>query len=158
MLDTGSGPNLIKEKFLSNNNTVNHNKLLQLSGINEYPVYTLGEVSLSLFGKPIIFNVVSDDLPIPQAGLLGNDFFQQTSSNIDYATGHLNVSGISTPFLSPETITAFPRSESLFYIRVENPEIKIGYLPKLKIAHGIYLGDCIVENNSGKAYVLCHKC
>jgi len=29
----------------------------------------------------------------------------------------------------------------------------MGYIPKLKIAHGIYLGDTIVENVSGKAYL-----
>ena len=27
------------------------------------------------------------------------------------------------------------------------------YVPKLKIAHGIYLGDTIIENVSGKAYL-----
>ncbi|KYQ60105.1 hypothetical protein ALC60_00849 [Trachymyrmex zeteki] len=43
-----------------------------------------------------------------------------------------------------------PRSESSFYVKIENPEIKIGYIPKLKIAHGIYLEDTIVENVSGK--------
>jgi len=53
----------------------------------------------------------------------------------------------------PETIIVSPRSESLFYVRVGNPEIKIGYTSKLKIAHGIYLGDTIVENVSGKAYL-----
>jgi len=53
--------------------------------------------------------------------------------------------------LSPETIIASPRLESLFYVRVENPEIKIEYILRIKIAHGIYLGDIIVESVSGKA-------
>jgi len=56
-------------------------------------------------------------------------------------------------FFSPETIIASPRLESLFYVRVGNPETKIGYIPKLKIAYGIYLGDTIVENVSEKAYL-----
>ena len=38
-------------------------------------------------------------------------------------------------------------------MRIENPEIKIGYIPKIKIVHGIYLGDTIVENVSGKAFL-----
>jgi len=38
------------------------------------------------------------------------------------------VSRINVPFFSPETIIASPRSEYLFYVRVENPEIKIGYI------------------------------
>jgi len=35
---------------------------------------------------------------------------------------------------SPETITGSPRTESLFYVRIENPEIKIGYIPKIKVS------------------------
>ncbi|KYN27992.1 hypothetical protein ALC57_02598 [Trachymyrmex cornetzi] len=99
MLDIGSGPNIIKETFIPKGSIIDHNNILKLNGINEYP------------------------------------------------------SGIRIPFLSPETIIASPRSEPLFYVRIENPEIKIGYVPKLKIAHGIYLGATIVENVSGKAYL-----
>jgi len=38
-------------------------------------------------------------------------------------------------------------------VRIENPELKVGYIPKIKIAHGIYLGDTIIKNTSGKAYL-----
>ena len=38
-------------------------------------------------------------------------------------------------------------------MRIENPEIKIGYIPKIKVAHEIYLGDTIVENVSEKAFL-----
>jgi hypothetical protein len=152
MLDTGSGPNIIKENFVPKGKTINYNNILKLSGINEYPVYTLGEITLTIFEKNVIFHVVSNNFPISQSGILGNDFFKQTSSKINYAKECLDISGINVPFFSPETIVAPPRSESTFYIRVENPEIKIGYLPKLKIAHGIYSKETIVENISGKAY------
>jgi len=153
MLDTGSGPNIIKENFVPKNKTVNYNNILKLNGINKYPVYTLGESTLPLFEKEVTFHIVSNDFPISQSGILGNDFFQQTSSKIDYAKGYQDISGINVPFFSPETIIASPRSESLFYVRVANPEVKIGYIPRLKITHGIYLGDTIVENVSGKAYL-----
>ena len=153
MLDTGSGPNIIKETFIPKGRTIDYNNILKLNGINEYPVYTLGKITLSVFGKEVIFHIVSSDFPISQAGILGNDFFEQNSSKIDYAKGYLDISGIKVPFLSPETVIAPPRTESLFYVRVENPEIKIGYIPRIKIAHGIYLGDTIVEAVSGKAYL-----
>jgi len=98
------------------------------------------------------FHIVSHDFPILEAGILGNDFLKQTSSKLDYAQGCLAVSEINNiPFFTPEMIIVPPRSESLFYVRVENPEIKVGYIPKLKVAHGIYLGDTIVENIAGKA-------
>jgi len=51
MLDNGSGPNIIKENFVSKNKTVNYNNILKLNGINKYPVYTLGEITLFLFEK-----------------------------------------------------------------------------------------------------------
>jgi len=151
MLDIGSGPNIIKEN-LPKGKIVNYTNVLKLNGINEYPVYTLGEITLPLFEKEVIFHIVSNDFPIPQSGILGNDFFKQTSSKIDYANGHLNASGINISFFSPEIIVS-PRTESLFYVRIGNFEIKIRYIPRLKIIHGIYLGDTIVENVSGKAYL-----
>ncbi|KAM0724682.1 Retrovirus-related Pol polyprotein from transposon 412 [Formica fusca] len=153
MLDTGSGPNIIKENLVPEEININYTNILKLNGINNYAVYTLGEITLTLFKIPVIFHIVSNDFPISQSGILGNDFFKQTSSKIDYAQGHLDVSGINIPFLSPEAIIVAPRSESLFYVTIENPEIKMGYIPRLKIAHGIYLGDTIVENVSGKAYL-----
>ncbi|KAL6268160.1 hypothetical protein P5V15_001254 [Pogonomyrmex californicus] len=106
--------------------------------------------------KPVTFYIVADDFPIPQFGILGNDFFKQTLSKIDYAQGRIDVSGIQIPFLSLETIVASPRSESLFYVRVGNPNIKIGYVPKLKIIHRIYLEDTVVEN-LGKNIFKYHK-
>jgi len=37
-------------------------------------------------------------------------------------------------------------------VRIENLKIKIGYIPKIKVAYGIYLEDTI-ENVSGKAFL-----
>jgi len=73
--------------------------------------------------------VVSNDFPILQTDILDNDFFKQTSSKIDYAQGNLKISGINVPFFSPETIIISPHAESLFYVRIDNPEIKVGYIP-----------------------------
>ncbi|EZA49467.1 hypothetical protein X777_12323, partial [Ooceraea biroi] len=96
---------------------------------------------------------VSDDFPISQAGILGNDFFVHTGSKIDYADGYLEISDMKIPFFSPETIIVPPRSESSFYIRLQNPNVKIGYLPKIDLTQGIYLGDTIVDNVNGKAHL-----
>ena len=69
------------------------------------------------------------------------------------------MSGINISFFSSKTIIASPRSESLSYVRnekvIENSELKISYIPKgiTVKAHGIYLGDTIVENVAGNAYL-----
>jgi len=61
--------------------------------------------------------------------------------------------GEKIPFLSLEIIITAPRAESLFYVRIENPEIRIGYIPRLKVALRIYLRDTIVQNVSDKVYL-----
>jgi len=58
MLDTGSGPNIIKENFVPKGKPVNYDNILKLNGINEYPVYTLGKITLPLLGKEVTFHIV----------------------------------------------------------------------------------------------------
>ncbi|KYN39291.1 hypothetical protein ALC56_06332 [Trachymyrmex septentrionalis] len=70
MLDAGSGPNVIKGAFIPKNNIVDYNNILKLNGINKYPVYTFGKITLSLFGKEVIFHT--------------------DSSKIDYVNGYLD--------------------------------------------------------------------
>jgi len=71
MLDTGSGQNIIKDNFVSKGNTVNHSNILKLNCINEYPVYTLGEITLLLFVNKVTFYIVkgvpklTQDLNLP---------------------------------------------------------------------------------------------
>jgi len=70
MLDTGSGPSIIKENFVPKNKPVNYNNILKLNDINKYPVHTLGEITLLLFEKEVAFHIVSKDFPISQSGIL----------------------------------------------------------------------------------------
>jgi len=51
--------------------------------------------------------------------------------------------------LSPETIIA----STLFILRQSRKSWNKDWIPEIKIAHGIYLGDTIIENVSGKAYL-----
>jgi len=63
------------------------------------------------------------------------------SVKLEQNTASKDKSGMNVPFFSLETIITSSRSESLFYVRIGNSEIKIEYIPKLKIARRIYLGD-----------------
>jgi len=55
MLDTGSGLNIIKEKFVPKDINVNFGNISKLNDINNYSAYTLGEITLTLFGIPVCF-------------------------------------------------------------------------------------------------------
>ncbi|KYN09554.1 hypothetical protein ALC57_18342 [Trachymyrmex cornetzi] len=45
------------------------------------------------------------------------------------------------------------RSRSTFYLRVKNNDITTGYVPSLSVCDGIYLGDALVTNRDGKAFL-----
>jgi len=45
------------------------------------------------------------------------------------------------------------RSRATFYIKVPNLDITVGYVPRLSVGKDIYLGEAVVENRNGKAYL-----
>ena len=46
------------------------------------------------------------------------------------------------------------RKISDFYVRIENSEHKQGFIPRLQLCNGVYLGNAIVvSNNNNKAYM-----
>ncbi|CAG5073485.1 Protein of unknown function, partial [Cotesia congregata] len=47
-----------------------------------------------------------------------------------------------------------PRSESTFFVNVQNPEVREGSIPKLKICKGVFAGNCLVKvSNKNRAYL-----
>ncbi|EFN77171.1 hypothetical protein EAI_09634, partial [Harpegnathos saltator] len=64
MLDTGSGPNLIKEACISATPDLDPTHILKLNGINNSPVCTIGKIIKIILGIPVNFHVISDDFPI----------------------------------------------------------------------------------------------
>jgi len=45
------------------------------------------------------------------------------------------------------------RAQLIFYLRIKNPHVKIGYVPRLRVCEGVYLGDAVMTNRGGKAYI-----
>jgi len=149
MADTGSGPNIIIETFIPKGSISDNNNILKLNGINEYLVSRKN----NFIGFWIESNFsVSNDFPISQSNILGNDLFEQSSSKIDYVKGYLDTSGIKILFLSLETIFASPHLESLFYVRKFRNKNWI-YSKNKNSSWNLFSGNTIVENVSGKAYL-----
>ncbi|CAG5093243.1 Protein of unknown function [Cotesia congregata] len=92
MLDSGASPNLIKAKYLSDNTKIDLNSIIELHGISNVPVFTLGSVTIKLFDKDAVCHVVSNDMTIPHAGLVGSDFFAKHGAKIDYKNRVLETS------------------------------------------------------------------
>lgn len=152
MIDTGAAPNVIKQRSLHPDVSINHDDPLYLSGISSGKVETLGSIEVSILGYPVSLYIVPNNFPIAQEGILGSDFLRD-ATNINLSEKYVEWRGIKIPFASRETIVAPARSQSTFYINVSNPQIEVGYVPKLNVCEGVYLGDAIVTNRQGKAYI-----
>ena len=152
MVDTGAAPNLIKERNLHPETNINRSDTLYLSGITSGKIKTLGSVKVEYKGYPILMHTVSDRFPITQEGILGSDFLRD-ATNIDLKNRFVLWHGIQIPFAQNETVVIPARSRATFYVKISNPELQTGYIPKLSVCEDIHLGNAIVTNRDGRAFV-----
>ena len=76
MIDTGAARNLIKQRVLNREVPINSQNVLKLTGINDLPLYTLGQAKINLFGYQTIFNIIPNEVPVEEDGVLGSKFFK----------------------------------------------------------------------------------
>jgi len=157
LVDSGSGPNIIKKDSLTFNTMVDENEILKLSGITAHHVTTLGQARIDILGCPVVFHLVENDFPIPQNGILGSDFFKQFQVNVNYQQNCLEWEDINIPFEpredNEETLIIPGRAISQMHIKIANPELKEGYVPRLNVIEGIYLGNALVTVRDKKEYL-----
>lgn len=152
MIDTGAAPNVIKKRSLHPDVEIKHDNPLYLSGISSGRVETLGSIEILVLGHSVSLHVVPDNFPIAQEGILGSDFLRD-ATNINLSEKYVEWHRNRLPFASRETIVAPARSQTTFYLRVNNTQIDVGYVPRLDVCEDVYLGDAVVTNRQGKAYV-----
>ncbi|CAD6234233.1 GSCOCG00012378001-RA-CDS, partial [Cotesia congregata] len=86
-------------------------------------------------------------------------FFATRGAKIDYKNKLLKMDGEKFPFRQANRVENGvmyipPRSESTFFIEVQNPEVREGFIPKLRICKGVFAGNCLVRiNNMNRAYL-----
>jgi len=136
MLDTGAEPNLDKVKSVHSDTPDNKEDTLYLKA----PGYVelLGSIQVSLKDHPIKLDVVSDDFDIPQEGILGTDFLKPSCPDIRYdVQGFVIWYNIKIPCTIQDSIVIPARSAKVFYIKVKNPEVKAGLVPRLNLGEGL---------------------
>jgi len=88
IVDTGSGVNITKLSELRKEVLVDENIIFELKSINLQPVFTIESVILRV-EKTVKFQVVYDNFPISEAGILGSPFFRENGNNINFRTSKL---------------------------------------------------------------------
>ena len=155
MIDTGAAWNLIKQKVLNPEVPINCQNEIKRTEINDLPLYTIGQVKINVFSYSTIFNIIPNEVPVEEDGVLGSDFFQDNSVNINYTSECLDIENHCYPCKSINTFTIPARTVTTFYVNIKYTEESEGYVPRLHIQDGVYLGDAVVKNHKGKAYLKC---
>lgn len=117
------------------------------------PHRTLGSIVISLLGQPTEFHVLRDDYSFPFVGILGSPFFRQHRAMIDYKDKTLHCGTLRIPFSKNDTILVKPRTVTPYHVRITNPERNSGYIPLMQPVDGAFLGQAIVTNDNGVAYL-----
>lgn len=153
MLDTGAQPNIIKKGCLKENGDIDIKDIIKLTGITEEVVETLGSIQAHIDQIPITFHIVENDFPIITQGILGSTFFTNNHACINYGKKEITWKNNALPFKQRESVVVPPRIKTGLTIRVTNPEVKVGYLPRMQPCKGAYAGDCLVTCINDKAYI-----
>ena len=60
--------------------------MLKLTGINNLPLFTMGQVQINILGYPTILCIIPNRAPIGEDGVLGSEFFAENIVNIHYVS------------------------------------------------------------------------
>ena len=140
MIDTGVGRNLIKLNSVNPSLPIDEKIVLKLTGINNLPLFTMGQIQMNILGYPTTLNIIPNEVPIDEDGVLGSELFRENKVNINYVSKCLEIQKKLYPFESTHILKIPARTGE-------------GYVRRLHIGEGIYAGDAIIKNCNCKAYI-----
>lgn len=152
LIDTGSQLNLIKEDAVTPETDANTRKIYYLSGIGSGLVRTYGEITTNLRGVEIKFQIVDNDFPIVQSGILGMSFLTKQEAIIAFREkipGELILGDEKIRFCNHPSFDLPPRSKKLVSIPVNNINQREGYVRRINAGPGIYLGEVLATQRDG---------
>jgi len=151
MIDTGAAPNLIKKRALRPDVKIRA-ETMALSGITDGNIETLGAVDIIFKGHTVTLQVVDNNFPISQEGILGSDFLGN-ETDISYSKQIITWRDQNLKFSRNKEIILPPRSRTIVPIRVANTPLTEGYIPRLNISDDIYFGEALVKNRNGSVLI-----
>lgn len=119
LIDSGSEMNIIKISSLKGHIIVNEKDKKNIKGIHSSPVETVGSVVIPIYIKqqPFIvkFDIVQDNFPIPEAGIIGITFLKLNKVVLDWDKEIL----IIPEKINNNAIIIPPRSNCVLQIRAD---------------------------------------
>lgn len=158
VLDTGAQANLIKQRALKSSAYVNPSIKYDLVGVGAGVQRTLGQVEIELNGVISQLQVVSNNFPIKQEGLVGLPFFRRNKINLifDHESGEegMIIGEKFVPFAKRKNSFSIPaRTKLKVNIALQETDRKYGYIRKLNVGPGVHVGEALVCNKEGFAQI-----
>jgi len=127
MIDTGAEPNLIKARNVYPDAQILREDKLHIVGVIDSFVELLGSVQVSLKGHSLRMDIVPDNFPISQKGILGTDFLKDSAPTfIRYnVQGFVKWHGIIIPYTRQDAVLIPARTAKVFYIKITAAEAHI---------------------------------
>ena len=83
-MDTGTDINVIKLDALDKDLLVNENEAIEITGITQSRILSIGTVNIELMKSKITFHMVHSDLLISTDGILGREYLRQEKVKISF--------------------------------------------------------------------------
>ena len=153
---------------------VSYNEAIEIAGITQNKISTLGTVQIKIKNSIVTFHVTEPDFPINTDGILGREYLRQEKVEISFWHNTIvthsnptkpvpfvdeeskiakeNMEGYKGTSLGPIQIKA--RTKRVIPVEVTNTELKEGYLPLIKTTEGVLVGEAAVTNANGICHVL----
>lgn len=129
-------------------------------------VYTSGTIEKSVLDKNKLFHVVDTDFPISTEGILGRPFLREERFNVSFFYNALITDSRPVdpiPFIDretaqskknlekevkpvPRTMKVGARTRQIIQVPVLNIDSTEGYLPKIYVEKGLYMGEALVAS------------
>ena len=144
---------MIKQGQLIPEVEINDKVVYSLTGIGTGIIRTYGEFVIPVCNVGIKFQIVKDDFPLTENGILGMTFLEQQEVTLKFRKhlpNSLWLGSKELPFCATSATLNLPsRTKVLVIIPVKNKEKTTGYIRRLETGPGVYVGEALVTQENG---------
>ena len=148
MIDIDAGRNSIKQNAVVSELPIDVKIVSKLTDINNLKLYPIGKVKINILGYPIILNIIPNEVPINENGVLGYKKLKN-KLNTNYIPKCLEIQNNLYSFESSRILSIPARIVTTFCIPIENIDKSEGNIRRLyeHIGEEIHVRDEIESGN-----------
>lgn len=141
---------MIKREGLISEEQINTNIIYHLTGIGTGVILTKGEICLIIYEISIPFQVVDNDFPIKETGLLGVSFLQKQKAILKFKENFPNIIEFEKyPLIHTFSTHDLPPRTKVLISVPTNSTRDSGYVRRINTGPDIFLGEVLASQQNG---------